>query len=504
MRVEDGPSLHSATVARRLFLCFTLFFSLSTGGHVFSPDGLVMARVTESLVERGRLSVEDPGYPSGFLTVGPDDLKYAKYGVGFSVVAIPGYLVGKLLEKVMPERNLAAFSGLTFLWYDAGDRSTSWRFFGAGLTNAVVVSGCCSLLFLLALEMGYSRSLGLVLAGLLAVATPYWVYSKTFFSEPLTGLCLLLFVLCTLRWRRGQRSWDAWLAGFAVGCLVLIKTAHVVLWPLAAAVVASVLWTTEPRGVNRLRSVVSFATGPLVAGVLLGALNAARFGSPWETGYGSEATLWTTPWLEGTLGLLVSPGRGLLIFMPLVVLSFVAAPMSFRRSPLVTSFVLGATLVLVGLYSRWHGWDGGWAWGPRFLVPVMPLLLVVAAPSFQRVGFFASRLARILAGILIASSTILSAVGTLVPSTEYHHALRQMIGAGYLPAARWNWEVWPPVGYWHLPKSYWLVWTSWTTPGTRELSLGFLALLIVLLALLVRWRPWLQGRPVASEVAKER
>lgn len=454
-----------------------------------------MARVTESLIERGELAVPDPGYPPGFLTTGRAGRTYSKYGVGLSVVAIPGYLIGRGLARALPASSSVPLVGPTFLWYDATDAATAWRFFGMSLTNALIVAGVCTLLFLLTVELGYCRRTALQLVALAALATPLWIYSKTFFSEPLAALLLLLFALNSVRWQRRVESRAALRSGFALGGLVIVKLAHVVLWPLALGLWVAMVRTSGLAPDRRRRTWALLAAGPLVGVVTLAILNAVRFGAPWATGYGAEATQWTTAWTEGVLGLLVSPGRGLFIYMPLALVSLLAIPASFRRLPLWTTLGLGVWVVLVAFYCRWHGWDGGWAWGPRFLVPVMPFLLLIAAPAIEGAGHFAGRGWRWLVGVTVAWSIAVTTIGTLVASTEYHHVLRQMIGAGYLPAARWDWRVWAPWGYLHLPKDYTLAWTSLTRGailrgGEAILPFAFGLLLLGFVVLMVRWKPW--------------
>jgi hypothetical protein len=125
----------------------------------------------------------------------------------------------------------------------------------------------------------------------------------------------------------------------------------------------------------------------------------------------------------------------------------------------------------------------------------MPFLLLISAPAIEGAGRFAGRVWRWAVGILVIWSLVVTCIGTLVASTEYHHVLRQMIGAGYLPAARWDWRVWAPWGYLHLPKDYTLAWTSLTRGavfrgGEAILPLAFGALLLGFVVLLVRWRPW--------------
>src|SRR5204862_342052 len=62
---------------------------------------------------------------------------------------------------------------------------------------------------------------------------------------------------------------------------------------------------------------------PLAAALALALLghlvyDLARFGNPFETGYGAQATLaaYTTPMVVGLYGLLISSGKGVLWFAP--------------------------------------------------------------------------------------------------------------------------------------------------------------------------------------------
>jgi hypothetical protein len=80
------------------------------------------------------------------------------------------------------------------------------------------------------------------------------------------------------------------------------------------------------------------------------------------------------------IGLLASPEVGLLFFCPL---AWLALPGLVRlikeRNPASALFagIIGGALVLYGSYGG--GWRGGWSWGPRFLLPVVPLLILASA-----------------------------------------------------------------------------------------------------------------------------
>ena len=72
----------------------------------------------------------------------------------------------------------------------------------------------------------------------------------------------------------------------------------------------------------------------------------------------------------------MSPGKGLLFFCPIILLGLFAVPALLRRHRVLcltlVSAVLGR-LVIVASRSDWHG---GFGPGPRYLLLIIPLLLV--------------------------------------------------------------------------------------------------------------------------------
>jgi hypothetical protein len=84
--------------------------------------------------------------------------------------------------------------------------------------------------------------------------------------------------------------------------------------------------------------------------------------------------------LTAFAGLLLSPGRGLFVFFPLALY----APAALYRMSADTRHaqwagLLGSLIVLhVAFFSFWPGWSGGNSWGPRFLVPIVPFVTLLA------------------------------------------------------------------------------------------------------------------------------
>ena len=131
---------------------------------------------------------------------------------------------------------------------------------------------------------------------------------------------------------------------------------------------------------------------PVLAGLALIMVEAwARRGSPFASGYGHEVIAvtpmpysgvpgWSYPVVFGLLAIIFSFGRGLIFFMPGLVL-----PVARRlraQSPELAEVYRLWMLFLAGLvlvYAPWWAWHGGIFFGPRFfLIAILPASLALA------------------------------------------------------------------------------------------------------------------------------
>ncbi len=206
-------------------------------------------------------------------------------------------------------------------------------------------------------------------------------------------------------------------AGLAAGAALLLsgRSPSVAALPWAAAcLLKPILWATAPvfalaivldsrsvrAGAAALRALGVFGT----ALCLHAAANRLLYGSFFEAGYGAEILRFTTPVGAGLFGLLFSPGRSLFLYAPVVV----AGLAGLRRAPRAAVLLCaGAPLLHLLVVARWWSWEGGTAWGPRHLLPVLPLLAAPAAlvtAQAVRAAFLAGAIVN-LPGVLVASGS---------------------------------------------------------------------------------------------------
>jgi hypothetical protein len=484
-------------VALWLFLTLASVYLLGTGGHINTPDGVVMLRVTNNLLERGAVDLETDWIGKEFGVFQVEDpvtgerLSYAKYGLGYSLASVPGNLLGRLLfpltganerrlfDTARSERDgeMKRTNPFRVFFYDVREPAFRSAFisFTTSLTNALVVAAIVALIFLTCGRLGFGLWSSFATAAMAGFATPLWHYSKTSFSEPLAGLALLLFFFCAISAKQAPFAWR-WLffAGLALGCSVLVKPAHAV-----ELIPAGLLLAVYARRMQKsaiLRSLLAFTLGLAIPVSLILFYNWVRFASPFETGYGAEAGRWTTPFLTGLYGLLFSSGRGLLVYFPAFFLTLLAIRRFASGFKAETVFLLSSLGVLLLLYSKWYMWEGGWCWGPRFLMPALPLCVLPSACLFERFWSYPTWQRAGLAVFLLACVGV-AANGVIVDYVDFDSWIRvrhafdpdgfKAMGVdNYYELLRWHWPYSALATYWEFPvKDYFLLPHAIRRPG---------------------------------------
>ena len=373
----------SGRTALALAVAAFLLYALTGGGRVVGSDEVTMLELSRAML-RGGIVV-----PEGSTIPGPDGRLYTKNTAGQAVLALP----------------LVAFSeaGAAALGLGPAKRALAVRF-GASFFNALVTALLLGVFYAGARALGAGAGAALAGAVLLGFTTPTWIYAKSFMAEPLQSLGLLLALVAAallpaaVPRARGRLGLVA-----GLGALVAVS-AKLAMLPLALVCLVPMIGAP-------LEAWVGPALG--LALVLAGhaAYGWARFGSPFETGYGAQASpaAFSTPALVGLYGLLLSSGKGVAWFAPALWLAFRGWWTATRRgthalrgsgrnrarwSELTPAgrAAWGASLLWVAglaLYCRFQHWAGDGSFGPRYLVPLLP-------PAFLLVTFALHRASRAL------------------------------------------------------------------------------------------------------------
>lgn len=397
MSSEQVPSPNDRKLERYLLGIFFVVYLFTAKGYLEVSDTEYSALTAEAIVTRGRFDLD---VDNAYTRRGPDGRSYSKYGIGTPLYFAPYAFVGHRLAATggvpAPEltRFLLSFANIPIAIL------TLWLF--ARLLRSLGIR---------------EPTIRLLLVGL-GLGTLFWRYTVYDFTETLQACGITAGVYGLVR-RPGSYSLRD---GLGPAALVLVKLVHVVLLPLLAVYI--LMRPRESSG-SRLRDSVIYFAPSVAAIALIAAANYLRFGNPLETGYGSEASLFSVAQLPQTVpALLFSGEKGLLLFCPLLIAGLLGWWSFAALRPHVALLCGAILLVEFLLAATWHSWIGGWSWGPRLLVPTIPLWLLPAAfwldvPS--------ARFRRAAVTALVAVSILAQFNGVFVKDQQIHHMRQGML-----------------------------------------------------------------------------
>lgn len=403
-----------------LFAFYVSFFTLTSPGFD-SSEGSLSYRQAVIVLNTQRLSVDgEPDNINYFF--GPDGHRYSAREFGGAVVQLPAAASNHLIAHASAgrfSREVVARAQNFVIALQAG-----------------VFMALAARFYFLILRLRYQATVGRAwLATLLLITATYcWTYSHSLFD----GVLALPFVLGAfyylLRFDETAETRHlvaaAALTGFGVTIRISILFAVVGLF---AAFLVSAYQRAERPWRHALIAVVTLS--PFALWMLW--YNALRTGSPLVSPmqmYESQNGL-TGDVLEGLIGLLISPGKGVFVYCPLLVLSALLLPRLARRDTVAVAFLVITCGLWLFVHARLKAWHGSAGWGPRQLVTIVPLLMLpfgawVAGGAGPWIG-------RVVAGALAAAGFVL-AVASVVINPHHQETLAWQEGSGSPDAFIWS------------------------------------------------------------------
>lgn len=360
-RVTTKVKLIRSSPVVWLFVLLLGLYLLTMGGRLFISDGVAMYMTTRAIVLEQTIAVPaDKELPQ--LIVGHGGRIYSPYDIGQPLLAIPFYLLGWFAAALNP---------------NAGERLVTE--FAVSTLPQVATALAGAILYRLCYAIYGKVRIAIAISLLWGTGTLAWPYALVYFSESVLTLFLLLswyfLVISDMR----RNSFPLLYAGIAFGIAVITRVGALVYLPPTLIYLAF-------SGINRHRywrngalampahRLLWFVAGFLPLLLIFLWHNAVRFGRIWQTGY--EGMSFSTPLQVGIYGLLFSPGRSLFLYSPLVGLGLAASLTFLRRYPKLGLYIGSLFATALVFYGKWWAWYGGWSWGPRFLVPLIPMLLL--------------------------------------------------------------------------------------------------------------------------------
>jgi len=370
----------------RAFLIFLLvFFVYMSDSVVVSSNDVVATRLLPiSMIREGDFDLNE----FTFLYDGGGTLPYwlkevngrilTQYPVFTAVLALPFYVIPVLMGLDAQSNDVLLLSKLA----------------------AVFLTALSALLVYWTIRRVSSERTSLLVTFVYAFGTANWPISSQDLWQHGPGELFIAASLYFLVRGLEEERFTAY-AGFTLMCAVAVRPANAL---IAGVLSAYVLF-------ERRREFLKYVVLMVPPAFFVAAYSVTYLGSVFLLGQlQPPAEGWTNPLVDGLLGLLASPNRGLLAYSPVFVLSLAGVYWAWRtRGERLMRYSSVAVAAALLLWSKWWAWHGSVSYGPRMLIETLPFLcLFLAKPVEAMLG--RKGLAVVLAA-LVALSVFINFIG---------------------------------------------------------------------------------------------
>jgi hypothetical protein len=218
---------------------------------------------------------------------------------------------------------------------------------------------------------------------LFGFSTITWAYSQTSLNSVSMVTFILLGFLFFRKYQKENSSLHLIISGFSLGFAFIIRPdAFIILSPMFFFLVALVIYKNFLKFdlLDAVKKILSFSIPLFLSYGFFQFITYIRFGN--QSSYSGFTTIITSPEAYTPLpislfGLLFSPGLGLFIFSPILFLVIISFSDLFKKNKQDFILLLVIILSFLVFYSQfvvhWHGLSG---WSARYLLPIVPFLLI--------------------------------------------------------------------------------------------------------------------------------
>ncbi|PIR59484.1 MAG: hypothetical protein COU68_05270, partial [Candidatus Pacebacteria bacterium CG10_big_fil_rev_8_21_14_0_10_45_6] len=406
-----------------LFTFFWSFFLFFSSGIVESQDGLQYLAIARQIYYNHTVAMPDAKYPNDNIhmnvNIGKDRKDYAPTGLGFSLAYLPAVALEDVFNRL---------AGLSPTQNFPLDNDWPIMLFGS-MTNAFFGALFVTVFFYYLRSFKFNNKTAFLLSFVLFISSNLFVYSKFGYAHLMFTSFLLLAFFCIRKYKLTTKKYWLLFAGSAYG-VVVISYNPTFLFSLPALglyYVSAVNWKKWQATSSLLKNIASDVIWGIIGVVPWSALyfyfNWVRFDGILSTSYGSGAI--SAPTLppafvlfEGVWGLLFSPGKSIFLFTPILLI-----PILFwfkLQRKWWPELVAGLILFFVYLYFigslvggvDYYPWHGESCFGPRYMLPIIPFVLLIAALLYRRLSKWQKMLAF---WPIVVFGIVVEMVGILVP-----------------------------------------------------------------------------------------
>ncbi len=329
-----------------IFGSLLILYLITFNGQFTSIDELNLYSMAESLAQTGNITVPQVSFASYHNPVGSHE-------IGFPLLAVPLY------------------------WLSIRSQIINNIYF-VMLLNPLLVAGTSAFIYLIARRLEYSATGSAIAAFAYGLGSLGWPYAVAFYREPLVGFLWTVGVYGIILGHAVEKKW--------------LERSGILLILLSPFVKVNILFTIPfllfiaQKGQLTWKKRTYIILGGGFTGVFIAfqILFFLRTGNQWNyLGIFTNTDLIQV--LTRIYGQLFSPIKGLIFYMPVIILVIPGLYTLSRKHRNVAIGIALSFLSLLVVLSFYGAWYGGQSWGPRLLVPIIPILMIPLASLWDAV-----------------------------------------------------------------------------------------------------------------------
>ena len=431
-------------VALSVFFILLAAFTATFSGLPDNPDAEVEFQTTSALARNGSYALGGTPEAEAIMSLafnvrrggpGREEEFFSWFGVGQALVGLPFYYVGSLFERLYPELEKRHRSTTAYGF----PRSEYFQHLVVGWRNSLLTALMGALLVLASRHIGVRRRYAWGVGLSYGLCSFAWPQARSTLSDVqgafffFSSFLMLLQIAEHIDRYQKPKVRHLLLFGFALGMSFLTRS----VLALAVLTMALCFLTMLFKGWKRTRrpgwpvreALLAFAPALALFGYFLW-INNARYGDPFQTGYGDPSSYFGGHPIQGLIYLLSSPGAGLFWMAP----GSILIVFWFRRLIARGNLQLMAMLICICLsialpIAFFTGWHGAHTYGPRYLLPMLPFLWLGIGPAFE--VLHEKPLPSFIAKTLVLVGLLTSLPGVLVDYATHNDLALQAVRMAY-------------------------------------------------------------------------
>jgi len=367
-----------------LFVYFLTLYIITIQG-IQSGDNVFHYDRTQNILKNHSFSMPEGKYDfnkqpwlRSWMKEGKDGRVYLILPDGLSIASVPFAFLGNLLEKT---DNYAMYKDkMNEAWKRKQSEKMIYylNLLPSAFFSVVMNSFLMALTVLIFFNFCYfltnSLKKSFISSILLGNATILWVYSSSFWTQPIATFCLFTAFYCLFRFNKEENIRYLLLAGFFAGYSYISRYASLLSLPFFVFYLIGSGWK-EKKSIVKSLTVFSI---PLFMILFIQMYwNFYRFGSSFDLG------VYTLPFSRKFLipfstCFLFSLSRSIFVFSPPLLAGILGLRKFLNEHKLEFLIITGIPLVFLIFYSLFGFGISitGTAWGPRYLITITPFLLL--------------------------------------------------------------------------------------------------------------------------------